>query len=138
MNSADLWLQHLATQQNKTKKPQTHTAAMCELWEELQRCAAIFNFHRRDTRNIKVFQRNDNAADIIFARATARLTYRKGQLQLQLFTIAEFAEQEKEQTYFQPQLSNLGLLYWTNTGGQKFNTNMLIQHIFEHLLEHTP
>ena len=141
MNSADLWLRHLATQQGKAKasaeQERVTATAVRELWEELQRCAAIFNFHGRGDRNIKVFLRSDDAADVIFARSTARLTYQEGQLRLNLITIAEFAEQEQEQIKFNPQFSDMGLLYWENAGGQKFSTDMLVRYIFEHLLQYT-
>ena len=140
MSSTDLWLRHLATRQDQKKaeaEQERHTAAAVrELWDELQRCATIFNFHSRGERNIKVFLRADDTADVIFARATVRLAYQEGQLQLHLITIAAFAEQEQEQAKFQPQFSNLGLLYWENASGQRFSTDMLVRHIFEHLLEH--
>ena len=141
MNSTDLWLRHLAAQQSKTKasagQVQITAAAVRELWEELQRCAAIFNFHSsRGDRKIKVFLRSEDAADVVFARATARLVYHEGHLRLNLIVIAEFVEQEQEQTKFHPQFSNMGLLYWENSVGQKFSTDMLVRHIFEHLLQH--
>ena len=141
MSSADLWLRHLATHQGKAQaragQERVTATAVRELWEELQRCATIFNFHRRGgARNIKVFLRDDDAAEVVFARATARLTYQEGQLRLSLITIAAFAEQQQEQTKFNPQFSNMGLLYWENVGGQKFSTDMLVRHIFEHLLQH--
>ena len=138
MNSTDLWLRQLATRQNQASVEQERvtTAAVRELWEELQRCAAIFNFHSRGARSIKVFLRAEDAAEVIFARATAHLAYQEGQLRLRLIAIAEFAEQEQEQTYFQPQNSHLGLLYWKNADGQRFSTDMLVRHIFEHLLEY--
>lgn len=138
MNNTDLWLRQLAAQQDKAsiKQERNTTQAVRELWEELQRCAAIFNFHSRGDRNIKVFLRNDDAADVVFARATARLAYDKGQLCLSLVTIAEFVEQEQEQVKFHPQFSDMGLLYWENAGGQRFSTDMLVRHVFEHLLQH--
>jgi len=139
VNSTDLWLRQLAAPQSDETgagRARVIAAAVRELWEELQRCAAIFNFHRRGDRSIKVFVRTDDAAEVVFARATARLAYREGQLRLRLIRIAAFAEQEQEQTQFSSQFSALGLLYWEDPRGQKFSTDMLVRRIFEHLLQH--
>ncbi len=142
MRSTDLWLQQLAARPDQAKasagRERVTAAAVRELWEELQRCAAIFNFHHRGARNIKVFLRADDAAEIVFACATARLAYHEGQLNLSLTTIAAFVEQEQEQASFRPRFSSMGLLYWHNAAGQRFSTDMLVRYIFEHLLRHAP
>lgn len=138
MNSTDLWLRQLAASQSdetSAGRERVTAAAVRELWEELQRCAAIFNFHRRGERSIRVFLHADDAAEVVFARATARLTYHEGQLRLRLITVAAFAEQVQEQTQFSSQFSRLGLLYWQDPRGQKFSTDMLVRRIFEHLLQ---
>ena len=139
MPNTDLWLRQLAARQTSDKattdQARTTIAAVRELWEELQRCAAIFNFHSSNKRHVKVFQRSDDTADVIFAHNTAHLAYHKGQLQLKLTTINAFAAQELSHLHFQPQVNSLGLLYWQNSGGQKLSTDMLIRFVFEQLLD---
>lgn len=138
MPNTDLWLRQLAASQTSAKattnQARTTIVAVRELWEELQRCAAVFNFHSSSKRHIKVFQRSDDTADVVFARNTAHLAYHKGQLQLKLTTISAFAAQELSHLNFQPHINSLGLLYWENNTSQKLSTDMLIRFIFEQLL----
>ena len=138
MPNTDLWLRQLAARQTSdkatTNQARTTIAAVRELWEEIQRCAAVFNFHSGSKRHIKIFQRSDDTADVVFARNTAHLAYRKGQLQLKLTTINAFAAQELSHLHFQPHINSLGLLYWENNHSQKLSTDMLIRYVFEQLL----
>ena len=139
MPNTDLWLRQLAASQSSdkatTNQARTTIAAVRELWEEIHRCAAVFNFHSSNKRHIKIFQRSDDTADVVFARNTAHLAYDKGQLQLKLTTINAFAAQELSHQNFQPHINSLGLLYWENNNSQKLSTDMLIRYVFEQLLD---
>ena len=142
MSNADLWLRQLAARQEQDARAlaSSHTnttKAVQELWEELQRCAAIFNFHSPHSSHIKVFLRATDAADVVFSSATTRLVYRHGKLRLSLITITAFVEQEREKVKFKPQFSKMGILYWENVAGQQFSNDMVVRYVFERLLEHT-
>lgn len=144
MSSADLWLRRLAAHNDhdaiaaNAKRERVAAEAVRELWEELQRCAAVFNFHSSGGRNIKIFLHpaDEAGADVIFARATMRLVYREDMLQMTLITIDAFDDREREKIKFYPRLSRLGLLYWEGQGGQQLSSDMLVRLVFEQLLEH--
>lgn len=154
MNTADIWLHSLARRDHSDKQGIV-ADELFALLAELQRCAEVFNFHTSQERKIKVFLHVDagQGADVIFSRAKVEIKYERDSddrnksktsffshspdlLHITLFTVADFAEQEREKERFSPCINDWGILYWQNEQGHKLSNDMIIRHIFEQLMAH--